>query len=147
MTMSQPSSHWSADISIPSAYAAGKLVVDQLLDQLQRANWSEHDIFGVHLAVEEALVNAILHGNRLDKSKQVRIVFRLFEQRLRIEIADEGSGFDPGRLPDPTASENLERPCGRGVLLMRNFMSLVEFNDLGNRVVMEKERSTANNRA
>ena len=104
------------------------------------ANWSEHEIFGIHLAVEEALVNAIRHGNRLDENKLVRVWFRLATNRLKVEIADEGPGFDPLRLADPTASENIECPCGRGVLLMRNYMNRVEYNDSGNRVVMEKDR-------
>ena len=61
---------WSADLSIPSTYAAGKSVIDQLLAALRRAGWSEHEVFGVHLAVEEAVVNAIRHGNGLDENKQ-----------------------------------------------------------------------------
>jgi serine/threonine-protein kinase RsbW len=131
---------WSAELSIPSAYAAGKSVIDQLLGQLQRAQWNEHEIFGVHLAVEEALVNAIRHGNKLDESKSVRVHCKISVERLWIQIADEGRGFDPKRIPDPTADENLETPGGRGVLLMKNFMSRVEYNEAGNCVVMEKHR-------
>ncbi|HEV3418610.1 MAG TPA: ATP-binding protein [Pirellulales bacterium] len=138
--MAQPSWDWTADLSIPSTYAAGKSVIDQLLDALRHAQWNEHEIFGVHLAVEEAVVNAIRHGNGLDPDKQVHVHFQLATDRLRVEVADEGSGFKPERLPDPTEFENIEFPCGRGVLLMRTFMSLVEYNDQGNRVVMEKER-------
>ena len=138
--MSKTSWDWSADLGIPSNYAAGKSVIDQLLAALRRAQWNEHEIFGVHLAVEEAVVNAIRHGNRLDENKFVRVNFRLTTERLRVEIADEGNGFDPHKLPDPTDSENLECPCGRGVLLMRNYMNRVEFNDRGNHVIMEKDR-------
>src|SRR5436190_5271720 len=100
--MSQPSPDWSADLNIPSAYAAGKSVIDQLLAALRRAQWTEHEIFGVHLAVEEALVNAIRHGNGLDESKIVHAHFRLAPDRLWVEIIDEGTGFDPNELPDPT---------------------------------------------
>jgi serine/threonine-protein kinase RsbW len=138
--MSKLSSDWSADLTIPSAYAAGKTVIEQLLSALRTAQWSEHEIFGVHLAVEEALVNAIRHGNGLDESKYVRANFRLSADHLWVEIMDEGAGFDPEELPDPTDYDNIECPCGRGVLLMRNFMSRVEYNDRGNRVVMEKHR-------
>ncbi len=138
--MAQSSSDWSADLSIPSAYAAGKSVIEQLLSALRMAQWNEHEIFGVHLAVEEALVNAIRHGNGLDESKYVRAKFQLSAERLWVEIVDEGAGFDPGDLPDPTHHENIECPSGRGVLLMRNFMNRVEYNEQGNRVVMEKHR-------
>jgi serine/threonine-protein kinase RsbW len=131
---------WSADLTIPSTYAAGKSVIDQLLAALRRAGWSEHEVFGVHLAVEEAVVNAIRHGNGLDENKQVRVGFRLSTDRFWVEISDEGNGFNPEQLPDPTEIDNIESPCGRGVLLMRNFMSRVEFHDRGNRVVMEKHR-------
>jgi serine/threonine-protein kinase RsbW len=110
------------------------------LTALAGAQWSEHEIFGIHLAVEEALVNAIRHGNGLDPSKMVSARFRLSRDRLEVEITDEGNGFNPAKLPDPTDSENIEAPCGRGVLLMRNFMNRVEYNDRGNRVIMEKRR-------
>ena len=58
--------------------------------------------------------------------------------RIRIEITDEGRGFDPSALPDPTCGDHLHAPCGRGVMLMRAFMSRVEFNARGNAVIMEK---------
>ncbi|HKD36146.1 MAG TPA: ATP-binding protein [Pirellulales bacterium] len=131
---------WSIDLSIPSTYAAGKSVIDQLLAALRGAGWSEHEVFGIHLAVEEAVVNAIRHGNGLDEQKQVRVGFRLTVDRFWVEISDEGNGFNPDQLPDPTEIDNIEAPCGRGVLLMRNFMSRVEFHGRGNRVVMEKHR-------
>lgn len=138
--MSKTYDNWSISISIPSAQAAGKQVVEQVRQRLEQAEWNPHDVFSVHLAVEEAIVNAIKHGNRHDASKQVRVACRVTSDKFWIEIIDEGSGFDPDQLPDPTAEENLECPCGRGVLLMRNFMSRVEFSEQGKRVVMEKQR-------
>jgi serine/threonine-protein kinase RsbW len=98
-------------------------------------------VFCVQLAMEEALVNAIKHGNREDATKQVRVHCALSAERIRIEISDEGPGFDPTAVPDPTDDSRLEVPCGRGLLLMRSFMSLVEFNAAGNCVVMEKHRA------
>jgi serine/threonine-protein kinase RsbW len=91
--------------------------------------------------MEEALVNAIKHGNRMDPNKSVRIACRISHRKIRIEIEDQGSGFQPESVPDPTADENLERPCGRGIMLMRAFMNLIEYNEAGNRVVLEKHRS------
>jgi len=99
-----------------------------------------HDIFGVHLALDEALVNAIFHGNAHDETKRVRFACRLSPERIHVEITDEGPGFDPDSLPDPTTPARRGRPGGRGVLLMRAFMSRVEFCDHGSRVVLEKVR-------
>ncbi len=126
---------------IPSETGAGAPLLQQVLDQLEKQHWVQHDIFGVHLAVEEALVNAIRHGNRLDASKQVRVACRMTPDLVRIEITDEGEGFDPSAVPDPTDPANIEAPSGRGLMLMRSFMSRVEYNDVGNEVVMEKERA------
>ena len=132
---------WSNQQRIPSNSGAGKQVLDELLRQLEHHDWHEQEVFGVHVAVEEALVNAIKHGNRYDPDKSVRVVSHVSPQRVRIEIEDEGQGFDPDTVPDPTQDENLELPSGRGLMLMRAFMNRVEFNAVGNRVVMEKERN------
>lgn len=128
------------DRSIPSDSSKGKAVIDELLAELSNLKWAENDLFGIHLAAEEALVNAIKHGNRNDRSKQVHVLFQLSEEAIHVEIADEGAGFDPEEVPDPTDEENLEVPSGRGLMLMRTFMNQVEFNEKGNKVVMEKQR-------
>ena len=131
---------WSTTLCLPSVRGAGKPFINELLRELSQKGWSDQEIFGVHLAVEEALVNAIKHGNRLDETKQVRVCCRLLPDRLWIEIADEGCGFDPQCVPDCTSDENLETPNGRGIMLMRSFMSRVEYSPQGNCVVLEKER-------
>lgn len=141
--MSDPSEVWRLEESIPSETGAGKRILDLVLRQLHQRQWVEHDIFGVHLAMEEALVNAIKHGNRMDESKQVKVLCQMWTDRLWIEISDEGPGFDPEEVPDCTADENLEVPSGRGLMLMRSFMSRVEYQGRGNRVVMEKQRKSA----
>ncbi len=74
----------------------------------------------------------------MDRAKKVRISYRLHAERFDVHIVDEGSGFDPNDLPDPTAFENLERPSGRGVTLMRHYMTEVDYNDRGNSVTMSK---------
>lgn len=132
---------WQCERVIPSDSAAGRRVVNEVLAQLEAEHWVQHDVFGVHLAMEEALVNAIQHGNHRDARKSVRVSCRVSPDRVRIEIADEGPGFNPGSLPDPTCPERLQTPGGRGVMLMRAFMSRVEFNEKGNRVVLEKQRA------
>lgn len=133
---------WSAEDRFPNMRGGGWKLLSELLAVLQRDNWTQSEIFGVHLAVEEALVNAICHGNRSDLNKQVSMCCKLAADRVVIEIADEGAGFDPACVPDCTAQENLKRPSGRGIMLMRNYMSRVEYTDGGHRVVMEKQRST-----
>ena len=139
--MSDPSWTWNSDRTIPSDTGAGRQLVDELLEQLNGANWDEQEVFGIHLAFEEALVNAIKHGNRHDATKSVHVVCKLTSDLVRLEIRDEGAGFDPEAVPDPTEEENLEVPSGRGLMLMRSFMSMVEYNDTGNYVVMEKRRA------
>jgi serine/threonine-protein kinase RsbW len=128
------------DTRFASDVLESRRVMDELLARLEPFDWVQEDLFGVHLAVEEALVNAIRHGNKEDVAKRVQIVCKICDERLRIEVADEGPGFDPAQVPDPTENENLETPSGRGIMLMRSFMHHVEYNDAGNRVVMEKRR-------
>jgi len=142
-SISQPWT-WCYDRVIPTEVAAGRQVLSDVLTRLEAEHWSQHDIFSIHLAMEEALVNAIQHGNRLDRRKQVHMICCLGPDRIRIEIADDGAGFDPNTLPDPTCPEQIHSPCGRGVMLMRAFMSRVQYNAAGNRVVLEKDRSQGN---
>ena len=114
------------------------MLLEELLDELRRQDWEEKDVFGVHLAVEEALVNAIKHGNQEDPAKLVMVQTHVSATVVKIEVTDEGGGFDPEAVPDPTDDENLEAPSGRGLMLMKSFMSSVEFNDAGNHVAMTK---------
>ena len=87
------------------------------------------------------LVNAIKHGNQFDRNKKVRIAYKVDRERFDVHISDEGCGFDPADVPDPTAIENLERPCGRGLMLMRYYMTEVNFSSSGNSVRMTKLRN------
>jgi serine/threonine-protein kinase RsbW len=93
-------------------------------------------VFCIKLALEEALVNAIKHGNQFDRSKKVHVSYRLLADRFEVAVSDDGPGFDPAEVPDPTAVENIERPCGRGLMLMRHYMSEVAYNSRGNGVTM-----------
>ncbi len=130
---------WQCDQVIPNNDALARQLLDQLLEHLKAVRWGGHEIFGVHLAVNEALVNAMRHGNAMDESKHIRFCCRVSPRKVKVEITDEGAGFDPDKLPDPTDTAHLARPCGRGVMLMRAFMSRVEFLNGGNHVVLEKE--------
>lgn len=139
--MPEPDWKWTLARRFPSDAAPGHEVIAALLAELELASWPTKDVYGIHLALEEALVNAIRHGNRSDPEKAVEIRCYLGDDQVRIEIEDEGPGFDPAKLPDPTSEEYLDRPNGRGVLLIRTFMSRVEYRGRGNVVVMEKERT------
>src|SRR5262245_2479096 len=132
---------WSLVKKIPSDTGEARTLLDELLSRLGENGWPEEDKFGIHLAVEEALMNAIKHGNQRDPEKFVDVQYYLSPELLRVCIEDEGEGFDPEDVPDPTLDENLELPSGRGLMLMRTFMSIVEYNDKGNRVFMEKKKS------
>lgn len=139
--MRNPGQPVSGEAVIPSDPAAARRVQDDIERALQDHHYDERDIFGVRLALEEALVNAIKHGNQMDKGRKVHVRYQVGPDLFLVRIADEGPGFDPGDVPDPMAAENLERPCGRGLLLMRHYMSEVVFHPPGNVVSMTKHRS------
>jgi len=128
----------SVEVVIPSDPAYARSVQEQIEQLLKQRHANERDIFCIKLALEEALVNAIKHGNQMDRTKKVRICYRLLTDRFECHISDEGPGFDPADVPDPTAVENLERPCGRGLMLMRHYMSEVVYNANGNGVTMAR---------
>ena len=116
-------------------------VQGEIKGALQAGGFGDKDQFYIELAVEEALVNALKHGNQLDSGKKVFVRVEIGADRFDIRVEDEGPGFNPGDVPDPTAPENLERPCGRGLLLIRNFMTDVSYHGKGNVVTMSKNRS------
>jgi serine/threonine-protein kinase RsbW len=131
---------WTTDITLPSTHGAGRGLLDELKEALKTHHWTEHEIFGIRLSMEEGLANAIRHGNGSDHRKEVHVICQMNAKRLYVEITDEGEGFDPELVPDCTAHENLLRETGRGIMLMRSYMSRVEYLDGGHRLVMEKTR-------
>jgi len=130
----------SFQVTIPSDTAQGREVQERIVSMLEERSFSMHDVFGVRLALEEALVNAIKHGNRMDPNKQVKIDCQIGAGGVRIVIEDEGEGFHVEDVPDPTEDENLGKPGGRGIMLMRSFMSSIEYNESGNRLILTKDR-------
>jgi serine/threonine-protein kinase RsbW len=141
--MSEVNWIWTIDEHIASDAGEGRRIMEEILQKLAEHGWSEQDVFGVHLSLEEALVNAIKHGNQYADDKSVQIICKLSSERIWMEITDEGSGFAVEDVPDPTDDDNLEVPTGRGIMLMRNFMSFVDYNEAGNKVTLAKERSEA----
>jgi serine/threonine-protein kinase RsbW len=107
-------------------------VLEELVEAMSRLGYSSRDVFCVRLAVEEAVINAIKHGHRYDPTKQVEIRYKLNQDNVLMEIEDEGPGFVPEQVADPTAQENLAKPSGRGLLLMQTFTTWMRYNARGN---------------
>jgi serine/threonine-protein kinase RsbW len=114
---------------------------EEISGLLAARDYSKRDVFAIELALEEALVNAVRHGNQMDPAKQVHVAYRVTDSRFEITIEDEGPGFILDEVRDPRALENLERPCGRGLFLMHHYMSDVVFHPPGNKLTMRKLRS------
>ncbi len=112
-----------------------------ILEALEARGFSQDDIFAVHLALEEAFLNAVKHGNRMDPTKKVTIEYVVDPEKVEIRMTDEGLGFDPDRIPDPRVGKNLYRPEGRGLLLIRSYMHTVEYSERGNSLRMVRNRS------
>jgi serine/threonine-protein kinase RsbW len=115
-------------------------VLDPVVEAMGRLGFSDRDCFGVRLALEEALVNAIRHGNRNDAGKRVRVSYRVTAEEVWAEVEDEGQGFDPTGVADPTSERGVQQPGGRGLLLMGHYLSSVEYNQRGNAVTLRKRR-------
>ncbi len=130
----------SRSVVVSSTPAAVADVFRQMAPGLQANNFTEDDVFAVHLALEEAFINAIKHGNKLVPTKAVKIDYAVESDKVEICMTDEGEGFDPEVIPDPRYGDNLYKPAGRGMLLMRSFMDVVEYSKQGNSVRMIRYR-------
>jgi len=133
----------SGSVSVESSSTAIIKVCKQLLVEIEASNYSTEEIFSVHLALEEAFINAIKHGNKMDSSKAVQIDYVIGPEKVEITMTDEGQGFDPRTVPDPRVEENLYKTEGRGLLLINSYMDEVNFNETGNRVHMVKYKTKA----
>lgn len=126
---------------LPSSLTAYHALIEQVLLKLRGLGWEEKILFGVHMALEESISNAIRHGNKEDTEKIVRVECELGTHRFWAKICDEGEGYEPGAVPDCRSPENLEQPGGRGLALMRAYMDKVEHSECGCCVIMEKRLS------
>lgn len=127
-----------------SSTTANIAIVENLVDELCETHSIKEDFYGnILIALTEAVNNAIVHGNKLDEDKQVRLVVSHSGEVLKFTIQDEGPGFDYDNLPDPTAPENIEKPNGRGVFLMKNLADRCEFLEDGTIVSLEFDALSA----
>lgn len=126
-------------VSIPSDFAASRDLQRQIIEEVQRAGYTTQNVFAIKLALEEAMINAIKHGNRLDMKKYVHVNYQVTPQQVEIIIEDEGVGFCRDDVPDPTLEENITKCSGRGILLMEAYMNKVEYSNNGRRLRMVKK--------
>ena len=123
-------------------------VEERILSDVERRGFPQSSRFAIKLALEEAVANAFRHGHRdLPKSTPVTVEFGVSDDEVYISVTDKGPGFDPGEIPDPTLDENIASPSGRGLMLMRAYMSEVRHHGDGRTVEMVYRRPTAEARA
>jgi serine/threonine-protein kinase RsbW len=119
------------NIEIPSL-SENIRMIESFIDNAREKYHLDDDIYGnIMIAVTEAVNNAIKHGNQNNSGKNVSLSLALEEGVIKFRVEDEGSGFDYEHLPDPTAPENLEKPGGRGIFLMKHLADEVAFNEKG----------------
>lgn len=112
--------------------------VEKLIDDLSSSYNLSSEIYGkISVAIIEAVNNAILHGNRLDVSKNVKVEYNIDDEAIQFIVEDEGSGFDFENIPDPTLPENIEKTHGRGIFLMNHLADDIEFCENGAMVDMK----------
>jgi len=125
---------------IASDLAEVRRLQTEIEEALQAQRFPERDVFSIKLALEEALVNAIKHGNQMDRAKKVVVRYQVSHEFFEIQISDEGTGYNPNDVPDPTDPENLERPCGRGLFMIKHYMDEVSILGRGNTISLRKTR-------
>ena len=123
---------------IPSDFSASREVQTRIMQDVVASGFDEESTFAIRISLEEAIVNAIRHGNKLDATKRVRVESVVTPREVQVSVEDEGRGFERVRIPDPTAEENLCRPSGRGILLIESYMDSVRWEHGGRRVHMSK---------
>lgn len=115
-------------------------LIEEILGTARARGFEDGALFAVRLAIEEAITNAFEHGHAGRTDQTIRVEYRVNTQTVDVAVEDQGPGFNPDKLPDPTIEENLSKPSGRGVMLMRAYMTEVRFNAPGNRVRLTYRR-------
>ncbi len=114
-----------------------------VLKDLEACDFNRQDIFSVHLAMEEACVNAIKHGNKMDLAKEVTLDYKIYADRIELSVTDQGDGFNPDTVADPRCGDNIYKAGGRGLFLIRMYMDDVQYSESGNCVCMIKYKQGA----
>ncbi|MFO7899099.1 MAG: ATP-binding protein [Planctomycetota bacterium] len=125
-------------MKLPSVPESVTELTDRISAMLERLRLPEDAAFDVKLACQEAIVNAVEHGNQCDETKLVRVHCRVEGDTITVTVRDEGEGFDPCEVADPTAPQNILRENGRGIFLIRSLADEVHFNEKGNEITIVK---------
>lgn len=131
--------HENIEFELPSAISLMHIVLDYLMKRVEKLGVIKPEHSNLFVALDEAFVNAVKHGNKFDVKKLVRVAAEISKQEARFTIEDEGEGFDVQNIPDPLDPKNLFKTSGRGVLFIYNIMDEVNYNDRGNRLTMVKK--------
>ena len=115
------------ELSLPSRIETVAAAAAAVAEFVIRSGVSDDAAFGIDMAVREAVTNAVVHGNRQDESKVVDITLKSSPDAVEISVHDQGPGFNPSDVPDPTAAENILKTSGRGIFFMRSFMDEVDW--------------------
>ena len=139
--------HWREKIEfeLPSAVSLMTCVLNYLLHRIEKMGVISPEQSNVFVALDEAFVNAVKHGNKYNPNKLVRITAEVSPREARFTVEDEGEGFDITQIPDPLDPANLFKTSGRGVFLMFNIMDEVKYNERGNRIELLKKADSIDN--
>lgn len=140
MNLESQSWTWTREMTFPSDMGTAHSLIGEVMAVVRAGQWNEKDLFAVELALEETLTNAVKHGNNSDPSKKVRFDCKLNQNMVYVRVEDEGIGFSPDTLADPREPENQLIESGRGVLLIKHFVTRVQWNERGNVIEFEKDR-------
>ncbi len=125
-------------IKIPSDLKHIRKVSSRIVDLLVERGIDKSRIFDIRLSVEEAVINAVEHGNKRARGLSVNVFFTIDDGKIEVTVEDEGKGFSHSELPDPTKDANILRSRGRGRYLIYKLMDKVEYNEKGNRIKLVK---------
>lgn len=128
----------------PSTIGLMHSILDYLMKRVEKVGVINPESSNLFIALDEAFVNAVKHGNKFDSNKLVKVSAEVSVKEARFTIEDEGEGFDISAIPDPTNPENLFKSSGRGVLFIHNIMDEVTYNERGNKLTMVKKSELAN---
>ena len=129
----------SIEFELPSAISLMHIVLEYLMKRVEKLGVCKPEQSNLFVALDEAFVNAVKHGNKFDLGKLIRVAAEVSRAEARFTIEDQGEGFDVNEIPDPLDPENLFKTSGRGVLFIYNIMDEVKYNERGNRLTMVKK--------
>ncbi|MCP4591504.1 MAG: ATP-binding protein [bacterium] len=126
------------EITFSGDLHAARGAADAIVQEAEAAEYTVDAVFAIKLALEEAITNAVRHGNGADPTKEIMLRYAVSPEKCAIVVRDEGQGFNPDRVPDCTHTERLPLPYGRGIMLMRAYMDRVAYRRHGSEIYLMK---------